>query len=96
MSDNIYIDKDAVVEEGAVVFPNNYIGAGSVIKSGAVLRPNNIIEYSVVEEGAVVTASVLESAHVGKRAQVGPFCYMRAGAKNHTNRAVRPKFRRSR
>ena len=81
MSDNIYIDKDAVVEEGAVVFPNNYIGAGSVIKSGAVLRPNNIIENSVVEEGAVVTASVLESAHVGKRAQVGPFCYMRAGAK---------------
>ncbi|HIU62522.1 MAG TPA: UDP-N-acetylglucosamine diphosphorylase [Candidatus Caccalectryoclostridium excrementigallinarum] len=81
MSDNIYVDKDAVVEEGAVVFPNNYIGAGSVIKSGAVLRPNNIIENSVVEEGAVVTASVLESAHVGKRAQVGPFCYMRAGAK---------------
>lgn len=81
MSDNIYIDKDAVVEEGAVVFPNNYIGAGSVIKSGAVLRPNNIIENSIVEEGAVVTASVLESAHVGKRAQVGPFCYMRAGAK---------------
>ena len=81
MSDNIYIDKDAVVEEGAVVFPNNYIGAGSVIKRGAVLRPNNIIENSVVEEGAVVTASVLESAHVGKRAQVGPFCYMRAGAK---------------
>lgn len=81
MSDNIYIDKDAVVEEGAVVFPNNYIGAGSVIKSGAVLRPNNIIENSVVEEGAVVTASVLESAHVGKRAQVGPFCYMRTGAK---------------
>lgn len=81
MSDNIYIDKDAVVEEGAVVFPNNYIGAGSVIKSGAVLHPNNIIENSVVEEGAVVTASVLESAHVGKRAQVGPFCYMRAGAK---------------
>ena len=81
MSDNIYIDKDAVVEEGAVVFPNNYIGAGSVIKSGVVLRPNNIIENSVVEEGAVVTASVLESAHVGKRAQVGPFCYMRAGAK---------------
>ena len=56
MSDNIYIDKDAVVEEGAVVFPNNYIGAGSVIKSGAILRPNNIIENSVVEEGAVVTA----------------------------------------
>lgn len=81
MSDNIYIDKDAVVEEGAVVFPNNYIGAGSVIKSGAILRPNNIIENSIVEEGAVVTASVLESAHVGKRAQVGPFCYMRAGAK---------------
>ena len=81
MNDNIYIDKDAVVEEGAVIFPNNYIGAGSVIKSGAVLRPNNIIENSVVEEGAVVTASVLEGATVGKRAQVGPFCYMRAGAK---------------
>ena len=30
MNDNIYIDKDAVVEEGAVIFPNNYIGAGSV------------------------------------------------------------------
>ncbi len=81
MNDNIYIDKDAVVEEGAVIFPNNYIGAGSVIKSGAVLRPNNIIENSTVEEGAVVTASVLEGAFVGKRAQVGPFCYMRMGAK---------------
>ena len=80
MGDNIYIDKNAVVEEGATIFPNNYIGAGSVIKSGAVLRPNNIIEGSIVERGAVVTASVLEGAHVGEGAQVGPFCYMRKGA----------------
>lgn len=80
MGDNIYIDKSAVVEEGATIFPNNYIGAGSVIKSGAVLRPNNIIEGSIVERGAVVTASVLEGAHIGEGAQVGPFCYMRKGA----------------
>lgn len=80
MGDNIYIDKNAVVEEGATIFPNNYIGAGSVIKSGAVLRPNNIIEGSIVERGAVVTASVLEGAHIGEGAQVGPFCYMRQGA----------------
>lgn len=80
MGDNIYIDKNAVVEEGATIFPNNYIGAGSVIKSGAVLRPNNIIEGSIVERGAVVTASVLEGAHIGEGAQVGPFCYMRKGA----------------
>ncbi len=81
MGDNIYIDKNAVVEEGATVFPNNYIGAGSVIKAGAVLRPNNIIEGSIIEGGAVVTASVLEGAFVGAGAQVGPFCYMREGAK---------------
>ena len=81
MGDNIYIDKNAVVEEGATVFPNNYIGAGSVIKAGAVLRPNNIIEGSIIEGGAVVTASVLEGAFVGAGAQVGPFCYMRKGAK---------------
>ena len=81
MGDNIYIDKNAVVEEGATVFPNNYIGAGSVIKAGAVLRPNNIIEGSIIEGGAVVTASVLEGAFVGAGAQVGQFCYMREGAK---------------
>lgn len=81
MGDNIYIDKNAVVEEGVTVFPNNYIGAGSVIKAGAVLRPNNIIEGSIIEGGAVVTASVLEGAFVGAGAQVGPFCYMRKGAK---------------
>lgn len=81
MGDNIYIDKNAVVEEGATVFPNNYIGAGSVIKAGAVLRPNNIIEGSIIEGGAVVTASVLEGAFVGAGAQVGPFCYIRKGAK---------------
>lgn len=85
MGDNIYIDKNAVVEEGATIFPNNYIGAGSVIKSGAVLRPNNIIEGSIVERGAVVTASVLEGAHIGEGAQVGPFCYMRKGAKVGAN-----------
>ena len=81
MGDNIYIDKNAVGEEGVTVFPNNYIGAGSVIKAGAVLRPNNIIEGSIIEGGAVVTASVLEGAFVGAGAQVGPFCYMRKGAK---------------
>lgn len=85
MSENIYIDKDAVVEEGAIVYPNNYIGAGSVIKSGAVLRPNNIIEGSTVEKGAVITASVLEGAYVGEGAQVGPFCYMRRGARVGAN-----------
>ncbi|MCI8325339.1 MAG: UDP-N-acetylglucosamine diphosphorylase [Clostridia bacterium] len=78
--DNIYIAPTATVEEGAVIFPNNYIGDNAVIKKGAVLRPNNIIENSTVEEGAVVTASVLDNAVVKKGAQIGPYAYLRAGA----------------
>lgn len=83
--DNIFIASDAIVEEGVTIYPNNYIGSGSVIKSGAVLRPNNIIENSVVESGAVITASVLENATVHENAQIGPFCYLRMGAEVGAN-----------
>ncbi|MDE5618783.1 MAG: hypothetical protein K2I79_04785 [Clostridia bacterium] len=80
MDKNIYIAPTAVVEEGAVIFPNNYIGDNTVIKAGAILHPNNYIVNSVIGQCANVTCSVVHDSTVSKGASIGPFAYLRAGA----------------
>lgn len=78
--ETVTIEAGAHIGEGALIYPNNFISAGSIVGSGAVLFPNNIVRDSYIGAGAQVTASVLQGAHVGENAQVGPFANLRQGA----------------
>jgi bifunctional UDP-N-acetylglucosamine pyrophosphorylase/glucosamine-1-phosphate N-acetyltransferase len=80
-----YISPDAVIAEDAIIYPNNHILGSSVIGSGCKIMPNCIIEDSAIGANTVVTASVMQEARVGENTTVGPYAYLRKGAKvgNH-------------
>lgn len=79
--ETVYIAEGVIVEDGAVIYPNNTVSGRTVLRKGAVLYPNNIVEDADIGEGAEVTASVVRGAKVGARAKVGPFAHLREGAK---------------
>jgi bifunctional UDP-N-acetylglucosamine pyrophosphorylase/glucosamine-1-phosphate N-acetyltransferase len=76
-----YAGPDVRVGADAVLLPNTHLEGSTVIGDGAVIGPDSRLVDSVVEDGATVTYSVLVQASVGPAATVGPFTYLRPGAR---------------
>jgi bifunctional UDP-N-acetylglucosamine pyrophosphorylase/glucosamine-1-phosphate N-acetyltransferase len=71
----VVVERDGIVGHGAVLRGATRICAGARVDVGSVL------EDAVVEAGALVKAySVCTGAHIGPRAQVGPFAHLRPGS----------------
>jgi bifunctional UDP-N-acetylglucosamine pyrophosphorylase/glucosamine-1-phosphate N-acetyltransferase len=65
---------DTLIEPGVQLLGNTRIGARCVIRTGSILQDTR------VDDGAVIAAySVLDSAHVGPKAAIGPFSRLRPG-----------------
>ena len=47
--ETVYIAEGVVVEDGAVIYPNNTVSGRTVLRKGAVLYPNNIVEDADIE-----------------------------------------------
>jgi bifunctional UDP-N-acetylglucosamine pyrophosphorylase/glucosamine-1-phosphate N-acetyltransferase len=72
-----YIDENAVIEKGVVIYPNNNIIGNSIIKKNTVLEPNNIITDSIIGENCNIISSVIKESKVGNGVNIGPFAYLR-------------------
>lgn len=77
--DRTYIDVDAVIEPGARIYPGVHIEGSSTVAAGAEIGPDVHMRDCRIGEDAGVRYSVLESAEVGPRAQVGPYARLRPG-----------------
>lgn len=76
-----YIGADVVIGADTVIYPGCHISGATVIGEDCVIGPAAEIEDSRIEDGAKVKQSVLCQAEVGKETTVGPFAYLRPGAK---------------
>jgi len=76
-----YIGADVVIGADTVIYPGSHISGATVIGEDCVIGPAAEIEDSRIEDGAKVKQSVLCQAEVGKETTVGPFAYLRPGAK---------------
>jgi bifunctional UDP-N-acetylglucosamine pyrophosphorylase/glucosamine-1-phosphate N-acetyltransferase len=74
-----YLDAAVVLGAGARIYPGVHIEGASTVGSGAAVGPDVHISNSNIGEGARVRYSVLESAEVQARANVGPYAYLRRG-----------------
>ncbi len=75
-----YIDEQVRVGAGTRILPGVHLVGTTEVGQACTLGPDSWIEDSVVEDGAVVRYSVLESACVRERSAVGPFAHLRPGA----------------
>ncbi|WP_119070814.1 bifunctional UDP-N-acetylglucosamine diphosphorylase/glucosamine-1-phosphate N-acetyltransferase GlmU [Rubrobacter indicoceani] len=72
---------EATVEIGrdTVILPGTFLRGATKIGSDCVIGPSSDLMDTTVEDGALVEHSVGRGAHVGRKASVGPYAYLRPG-----------------
>jgi bifunctional UDP-N-acetylglucosamine pyrophosphorylase/glucosamine-1-phosphate N-acetyltransferase len=76
-----YIDEQVKVGKDTVIHPPTFLIGTTVIGDGCEIGPGARITNSRIDDGARVTFSVLDGARVGAQASVGPYAYLRPGAR---------------
>nr|WP_245712989.1 bifunctional UDP-N-acetylglucosamine diphosphorylase/glucosamine-1-phosphate N-acetyltransferase GlmU [Micromonospora nigra] len=76
-----WIDVTVALDRDAVVDQNTQLRGGTVVGGGAVVGPDVTLIDSVVGPGATVLRSHAVGAEVGAGASVGPYAYLRPGAR---------------
>ena len=72
-----YIDEEAVIGSGTVIYPCVVIEGKTVIGKDCIIGQNTKIKDSEIGDGTDITSSVITESKVGERTHVGPFAYLR-------------------
>jgi bifunctional UDP-N-acetylglucosamine pyrophosphorylase / glucosamine-1-phosphate N-acetyltransferase len=76
-----WIDVTVTFEPDALVHPNTQLLGATSIAGGAEVGPNCTLTDTAVGAGARVSNTVADRAEIGEQASVGPYAYLRPGAK---------------
>ena len=76
-----WVDVDVLLEPDATIHPGSQLHGRTVVGSGAVVGPDTTLRDTEVRALARVVRSHCTGAVVGERADVGPYTYLRPGAR---------------
>ena len=76
-----WIEDDVRLDRDVTILPGSFLQGGTTVASGAVVGPYTTLIDAQVDEDAVVERSRVEGTHIGPRATIGPWTYLRPG--NH-------------
>lgn len=76
-----YIEPDVEIGQDTVLLPGTVLKGKTVIGEDCIIGPYSEIIDSTIEHGGTVKQSVLQEATVGEHSHVGPFAYLRPGAR---------------
>ncbi len=74
-----WIDVDVTIESDVTIHPGTALAGKSTIATGAVIGPRTTLTDVIVDAGAHVIESSCTGAHIGAKATVGPYTFLRAG-----------------
>lgn len=80
-----WVDVTVTIGQDAQIGPQTQLEGRTVIASGARVGPGCLLEDTAVGEDAMVLHAVCRQAEIGPGATVGPFAYLRPGAKIEQN-----------
>ncbi len=83
-----WIESDVVIARDVVIEPSTYLQGKTAIGEDAHIGPDTTLIDCTIDEGAIVTRTYANDAHIGARAQVGPFSYLRPGSELHKSAKV--------
>ena len=86
--DLTYIDSTVKVGPDTVIHPPTFLHGETRIGEGCEIGPGARITDSRIDDGARVLFSTLDGARVGANASVGPYAYLRPGARLAKNAKV--------
>lgn len=75
------VEKDVVIGQDTVLHPGTVLRSGTIIGADCEIGPNSELNACKVGDGVQIRHSVLTEAEVGDGSTVGPFAYLRPGAK---------------
>ena len=76
-----WVDVSVTIGQDAEIGPQTQLQGATVVGPGAKIGPGCLLENTTVGEDAVVLHAVCREAEIGPRATVGPFAYLRPGAR---------------
>jgi bifunctional UDP-N-acetylglucosamine pyrophosphorylase/glucosamine-1-phosphate N-acetyltransferase len=76
-----YIEKDVAIGADTVLHPGTVLRGKTAIGEDCSIGPNSELTDTVVGAGVQIKYSILSEAEVGDGSSVGPFAYLRPGAK---------------
>lgn len=74
-----WIDDEVVLSRDVIVLAGSMLTGTTVVGEGAVIGPYTTLISAQVDDDAVVERSRVEKTHIGSRANIGPWTYLRAG-----------------
>ncbi|MCH4160731.1 MAG: bifunctional UDP-N-acetylglucosamine diphosphorylase/glucosamine-1-phosphate N-acetyltransferase GlmU [Bifidobacterium sp.] len=77
--DSTWIEDDVVLGSDATILPGSFLQRKTTVGKNAVIGPYTTLIDATIDEGAVVERSRIQESHVGARANIGPWTYMRPG-----------------
>jgi bifunctional UDP-N-acetylglucosamine pyrophosphorylase/glucosamine-1-phosphate N-acetyltransferase len=80
-----YIDADVSIGADTIIYPGSSLRGRTTIGEDCVIGPATELINTVVGQGTTMRQTVAESAEVGDECNIGPFAFLRPGAKlgNH-------------
>jgi len=76
-----WVDVDVRVDRDAVLLPGVQLHGATVVGEGARIGPDCTLSDTSVGAGATVVRAHCEGAEIGREASVGPYAYLRPGAR---------------
>jgi bifunctional UDP-N-acetylglucosamine pyrophosphorylase / glucosamine-1-phosphate N-acetyltransferase len=76
-----WVDVDVAIEPDATIEPATVLRGSTTVGAGATVGPNTTAIDCTIGPGASVVHSYLTQAEVGEECMVGPFAYLRPGAR---------------
>ena len=73
----IYIDEEADIGEGTVIYPNTTILGKVKIGKNCEIGPNTVIQDSEIGDFCVIFFSVVKNSEVAENVDIGPFSHLR-------------------
>ena len=72
-----YIDEEADIGEGTVIYPNTTILGKVKIGKNCEIGPNSVIQDSEIGDNCVIFFSVIKNSEVAENVDIGPFSHLR-------------------
>jgi bifunctional UDP-N-acetylglucosamine pyrophosphorylase/glucosamine-1-phosphate N-acetyltransferase len=76
-----WVDVTVTLDADVVLLPNTQLYGATRVAGGAEVGPNSTLRDTAVGPGAAVVCTYAISAEIGRSATVGPFTYLRPGAR---------------
>src|SRR3989344_4197771 len=76
-----YIDEEAEIGQGTVVYPNTTILGKVKIGKNCEIGPNSVIQDSEIGDNCVIFFSVVKNSEISEKVDIGPFSHLRGQVK---------------